>query len=150
MPSTRMVHRRPRFGTSEFGQLGALQTGHGNSASFIWVLPRVIVAPSAMAGPAGGDSKTESLLPQTQRTTCCGGLTRDCTKWIQWRNAAGSTGSRVPWQVLCSLLLFVEMVPYFKWVQQTWVLEVIGCVFVMKCLVETQLHSGTLSSSLAL
>jgi len=88
-----------------------------------------------MVGTSGTDSATESLLPES-KATCCGGLKRDFTQWIQWRNPGGNVGQRLPWQCLCSVLMLLEMVPYFMWVKQSWVLCLMGGFFLIKALVE--------------
>lgn len=87
-----------------------------------------------MAGTSGSGSVAESLLPESN--TCCGGLKRDFRKWIQWRNPSGSVGNRLPWQCLCSVLLILEMIPYFICVKHSWVLCVMGGFFLIKAMVE--------------
>ena len=84
---------------------------------------------------SGSDSATESLLSESN-STCCGGLKRDFRQWIQWRSPGGSSGNRLPWQALCSVLLIAEMVPYFMLIKQSWVLCVMGGFFLIKAMVE--------------
>ena len=81
-------------------------------------------------------SGLDSSLLESQGSTCCGGLKRDCRGWIQWRSPDGSNGTRWPWQLLCSVLLIGELIPYFMCVKDSWVLCVIGAFFLIKGMVE--------------
>ncbi|CAE7305587.1 unnamed protein product [Symbiodinium sp. CCMP2592] len=70
--------------------------------------------------------------------TCCCGLDRDFTKWVQWRSPTGTNtrAERLPWQAGSTVLLLAEMAFYFYFVAASAVLVLIGAIFVVKALVE--------------
>ena len=87
----------------------------------------------AMVGTSS--SEAESLLSESDATCCCG-LKRDVTQWIQWRGPNGGLGNRLSYQCICSVLLLLEMILYFMCVKQSRVLCLIGGFFVIKALIE--------------